>query len=89
MNHVQKASARGRERLRFFRATKDAVVLEQGAHSHEGIEQHLGSASIRTQLRRKLGGRSAFPERCEHVQLKGREQHAAFLKGPAGLHQTL
>jgi len=89
MNHVQKARARGRERLRFVRAVKHAVALEQGAHSHEGIEQHLGSASIRAQLRRKPGGRSAFPERSEHVQLEGREQHAAFLKGPAGLHQTL
>ena len=67
MNHVQKARARGGERLRFFRAAKDAVALEQGAYSHEGVKQHLGSASIRAQVRRKLGGRGALPERREHV----------------------
>jgi hypothetical protein len=89
MNHVQEAHARGPECLRLVGAAKDAVALEQGTHRHEGVEQHLGGARIRAELQGKLGCGGAFPERREHVELQGRKQHAAFLKGPAGLHQTL
>jgi hypothetical protein len=88
MNRVQQAWPRRPQRLRLGGAAKDGIALQKRAQRHECVQQHLGGARLCAQALGDICGRgAAFPDRREHVQFQGREQHSTFLEGSGRLDQ--
>jgi hypothetical protein len=68
---------------------ENALLLPQQPHGRERVEQHLGGASIGSDLSRDGDRCSAVSHRGEQVQFQCRQNRPALLKGPNAFVQIV